>query len=164
MSERTAVYRMFSAAGILLYIGVAKNFGVRWARHAAEKPWWPDVQRQTVEWYPDRDSALAAETAAIHAEKPLHNIVGMPRPLPVLELAPWDPEAHRYVGAAEIGRMLAVGRQRVYQLTAKPDFPEPFEILAAGKIWITDHVIAWATAHGRDVADPDGGASPRRDL
>ncbi len=68
MSERTAVYRVFAADETLLYVGVAKSFARRWSQHAAAKPWWPDVQRQTVDWYPDRDTALAAETAAIRTE------------------------------------------------------------------------------------------------
>jgi len=72
--ERTALYRMFDAAGDLLYIGISKNFGIRWRREAASFPWWPEMQRQTVDWYPSRPEAHAAEIAAIKAEKPKYNI------------------------------------------------------------------------------------------
>jgi predicted GIY-YIG superfamily endonuclease len=78
VSERTAVYRLFDARSGLLYIGIAKNFGRRWQQHSAAKPWWPQVQRQTVDWYPDREMADEAETLAIADEKPLYNIAKVP--------------------------------------------------------------------------------------
>jgi len=74
MSDRTAVYRLYAADDALLYVGIAKNFGRRWQQHASAKPWWPDVQRQTVDWYPDREAADQTETAAIAEEKPRYNI------------------------------------------------------------------------------------------
>ena len=73
-----AVYRLFSAEDVLLYIGMSKNFGRRWMQEAAEKPWWPEVKRQTVEWYDSQDEAAAAETAAIGVEHPVHNLRGLP--------------------------------------------------------------------------------------
>jgi len=51
-----------------------------------------------------------------------------------------------FVGAAEIGTMLGVGRQRVSQLTARPDFPRPYQALAMGKIWRRDAVEQWQSA------------------
>ena len=151
MSERTAVYRVFDASDGLLYIGVAKNFGLRWAKHAAVKPWWPDVQRQTVEWYPDRESALAAEEAAIRTEKPRHNVVYTPqqyrRPRPASKPC----EIAHIVGSAEIQHMLSVSRQRVQQVVNGGDFPAPLDVLAMGKVWHTDDIRAWAAARGREL-------------
>ncbi|MFF7561939.1 GIY-YIG nuclease family protein [Streptomyces pseudovenezuelae] len=77
--ESTALYRLFDSARQLLYVGITSNPEVRWAQHAAEKPWWPDVAWHTLEWRPSREEALAAETAAIVAEAPLHNVAGTPR-------------------------------------------------------------------------------------
>jgi predicted GIY-YIG superfamily endonuclease len=74
MSERTAVYRLYDDQDVLLYVGVAKTFGKRWTQHASAKSWWPEVQRQTVEWFPDRDAAFAAEGIAMRDERPRHNI------------------------------------------------------------------------------------------
>lgn len=74
MIKRAAVYRAFAADAILLYVGVADNFGGRWTTHAATKPWWPEAVRLTVDWYPSRPEAEAAEAAAIHAEHPVHNV------------------------------------------------------------------------------------------
>lgn len=77
--ESTALYRFYDAADRLLYVGITGDPADRWARHAAEKPWWPDVARHSVEWLPSREVALAAEAAAIVAEGPLHNVAGTPR-------------------------------------------------------------------------------------
>jgi len=55
------------------------------------------------------------------------------------------------VGAAEIGAMLGVSRQRVQQLIAGDDFPEPLVTLAMGKIWLGHEVEAWAKRHGRTI-------------
>ena len=71
----TALYRLFGDNDARVYIGVAKTFGVRWQRHAHSQPWWPEVRRQTIDWYPDRDSAEAAEAAAIKAERPKYNFM-----------------------------------------------------------------------------------------
>jgi predicted GIY-YIG superfamily endonuclease len=75
VSERTALYRLFDAKNTLLYIGISKRFGVRWQQHAKVQPWWPQVDHQTVHWHPDRETAEAAEVAAIKSERPLHNVM-----------------------------------------------------------------------------------------
>lgn len=53
----------------------------------------------------------------------------------------------RLVGAREIRELLGVGRQRVYQLTARPDFPRPVATLASGKVWLVDDVESWIAEH-----------------
>lgn len=35
------------------------------------------------------------------------------------------------------------------QLISRDDFPQPDAVLAMGKVWRKDDVIAWAKAHGR---------------
>jgi len=63
------------------------------------------------------------------------------------------------VGAAEIGRMLGgVSRQRVQQLINREDFPEPFDVLDMGKVWLRADVEAWARSHGRTPAEDTPGA------
>ena len=66
------------------------------------------------------------------------------------------------LGNAEIGRLLGVGRQRVSQLTSRPDFPAPRAVLAMGSIWALTDVQAWAERAGRslDLAALDPTASP----
>ena len=97
--ERTALYRMFDAESVLIYIGISKHFGVRWAEHAAAQPWWHEVQRQTVDWYPSREEAALAEVIAIKAEKPKYNVMhaGAERSWPALG-QDGGPDPRRLVG------------------------------------------------------------------
>lgn len=78
--ERAAVYRFYAADDTLLYVGVTQRFGARWSNHAKQKPWWPRVARQAVVWYDTRAEALAIETEAIKSEKPVHNVLHVPKP------------------------------------------------------------------------------------
>lgn len=75
MSEHAAVYRLYDAAGVLLYVGVAARPESRWKQHALAKRWWPEVARRDVQWCADRQAALKAEAAAIREEGPLYNTV-----------------------------------------------------------------------------------------
>lgn len=67
----------------------------------------------------------------------------------------------RAVGAAEIAKMFGVSRQRVTQLTAREDFPDPWEVLSMGKIWLTKDVREWAEQRGRAVLSEDGAAASK---
>jgi predicted GIY-YIG superfamily endonuclease len=69
----TALYRLYSAAGDLLYVGITDHLKLRLAAHAKDKPWWGQVARKTVTWHPSKDEAAAAEAQAIHEERPAHN-------------------------------------------------------------------------------------------
>ena len=60
--------------------------------------------------------------------------------------SPPDPDL---MGAAEIGRLLGVSRQRVQQLVKTLGFPAPAAVLDMGKVWRTDAVRAWAAERGR---------------
>ena len=53
------------------------------------------------------------------------------------------------MGAAEVGAMLGVSKQRVQQLVNQPVFPVPYESLAMGKVWLTRDVLKWARETGR---------------
>lgn len=90
--ERTAVYRFFDAAGDLLYVGITNDVIHRWRKHAAEKTWWAEVQKQTVEWHASRKEAERAEGIAITWEYPRYNIAGAPRvasPTPLSAAPTW---------------------------------------------------------------------------
>ncbi|MFJ8871062.1 GIY-YIG nuclease family protein [Streptomyces sp. NPDC102473] len=69
----TAVYRLYDADRQLLYVGSSVHPQQRWEQHASTKLWWSAVKRATVEWLPDRETALSVERDAIAAESPLHN-------------------------------------------------------------------------------------------
>ena len=70
----TALYRIWDAAGALLYIGITGNPVERWRKHAQKKSWWRRVDLITCELFPMEYLALDAERAAIRAERPEFNI------------------------------------------------------------------------------------------
>jgi predicted GIY-YIG superfamily endonuclease len=72
----TTLYRLFSDDGALLYVGIAGNPGRRFEQHRKDKPWWGQVAEIKLEHFQTRTAALTAETAAIKAERPRHNVVG----------------------------------------------------------------------------------------
>lgn len=48
------------------------------------------------------------------------------------------------VGNREIRSLLGdISRQRVYQLTIRPDFPPPVASLSQGKVWLGEDVESW---------------------
>lgn len=57
----------------------------------------------------------------------------------------------RLLGNAEIGRLLGVSRQRVSQLTTRPDFPRPRAMLTMGSVWTLTDLQTWADATGRTL-------------
>jgi hypothetical protein len=157
MSDRMAVYRPYDFADTLLYVGVTKNFGLRWQRQAELRSWWPQVTRMTVFFYDDEAAAVQAEQDAIDHEHPVHNVATTNRNYR-RDRNPGRHRPQRYMGTAEIANELNVSRQRAGQLTAKPDFPDPFDILAAGKVWRRADIVNWAHRHGRMITDDDGAA------
>jgi len=74
LARKEALYRFYSDAGHLLYVGITSNPGMRMGQHAATKPWWDEVRSVTIEWYESRGEVAAAETRAIAIEHPLYNI------------------------------------------------------------------------------------------
>lgn len=70
-----ALYRFWDSSDVLLYVGITLNPGERWKQHRADKPWWSEVAKVTVENHPDRAAVLDAERDAILAEGPKYNIV-----------------------------------------------------------------------------------------
>lgn len=85
----TAVYRLFDAEDVLLYVGISCNPEARFKQHRTHQWWWPQVAARTIEWRPDRLTALKHEALAIQDEAPLYNHespnperVSLPKPCP----------------------------------------------------------------------------------
>jgi len=72
--ERTALYRYYDSEDHLLYVGVSLHAIQRMAQHRQEKPWYEEVTRVDIEYYPSRAEAERAERFAIQQERPQHNI------------------------------------------------------------------------------------------
>jgi predicted GIY-YIG superfamily endonuclease len=71
-----SVYRLFDADDRLLYVGCSGDLNKRLRDHRCKTDWFPAVARTTVEAFPTREEALAAELEAIHSEAPAHNMIG----------------------------------------------------------------------------------------
>ncbi|MFI6228661.1 GIY-YIG nuclease family protein [Micromonospora echinospora] len=93
----TALYRFYDQDDAVIYVGVTADLETRWMSHKREKPWWPEVSRREVEWYPDRHKALQAEAETIEREKPRYNVAGTPAFADRLRSAtgPCAPSRHR---------------------------------------------------------------------
>lgn len=51
------------------------------------------------------------------------------------------------VGPAEIQAMLGVGRSRARQIINQRNFPEPYQTLIGGSVWVRAEVEAWIKKH-----------------
>ncbi|GAB3213297.1 hypothetical protein GCM10027294_43540 [Marinactinospora endophytica] len=71
---KLALYRFYADDGQLLYVGITNDPPRRMKQHSDSKDWWPQVRGISIDWYPDRDSVLAAERRAIAVENPLYNV------------------------------------------------------------------------------------------
>lgn len=83
MTERhTALYRLLSKSGRLLYVGISGNPDSRWGTHSNNQPWWEEVADRKIEWFGSREAASTAEVKAIKEERPLynkqHSVIGIP--------------------------------------------------------------------------------------
>jgi predicted GIY-YIG superfamily endonuclease len=82
---RTALYRFFDGDS-LVYVGITSNPVQRFAQHAADKSWWPQVTRRTIEWYETRRAAEMAEQAAIKLKNPIYNVVHSTMPSETVQI------------------------------------------------------------------------------
>jgi predicted GIY-YIG superfamily endonuclease len=76
LSERTALYRLYDADGVLLYIGISATPEKRLKVHRYDllrRDWAQLVASQTFEWHRSRSAAQVAEEIAIRRERPPHN-------------------------------------------------------------------------------------------
>lgn len=61
----------------------------------------------------------------------------------------------RLMGSAEIGRRLGgISRTRVYQITQRRGFPEPYQVLEMGNVWLAVDVEAWIAEHRPELGEP----------
>ena len=65
----------------------------------------------------------------------------------------------RLMGSAEIGRRLGgISRTRVYQITQRRGFPEPYAVLEMGNVWLADDVEAWIRQHRPEINEATEGS------
>jgi predicted GIY-YIG superfamily endonuclease len=73
MITLTFLYRLYDGDGTLLYIGITRDPNGRFAAHAADKPWWDQVVRHSLEEVA-APTASIVERDAIRAEHPRYNV------------------------------------------------------------------------------------------
>jgi predicted GIY-YIG superfamily endonuclease len=81
MSDDNVLYRMFSATGDLLYVGITSNPHLRFREHQKKQSWWPEVANIGIEHFSSREELAEAERRAITRERPLWNVVRYERPV-----------------------------------------------------------------------------------
>lgn len=81
VEDPTGLYRLWDSSGELLYVGISNAPGIRWAQHAVDKPWWPQVAEKTVHWFVTRSEAMREESRAIKSEQPAYNKAHASSPL-----------------------------------------------------------------------------------
>lgn len=70
----TDLYRVFDAAGTLLYVGISDDVSARFDGHRRTALWFGHMDRITLKTYPGRTAAEKAERRAIERERPLFNV------------------------------------------------------------------------------------------
>lgn len=73
--ELFILYRMFNHKQQLLYVGITSNPSARFAQHARDKGWFPQIAEIRLEHHETRERLIAAEREAIKNENPRHNII-----------------------------------------------------------------------------------------
>jgi excinuclease UvrABC nuclease subunit len=73
------VYRLYDAAGVLLYVGCTYDPRTRRSNLRLTAPWFKDVATFRLTIYPNRGHALQVERAVIAAEHPRYNVIGRTR-------------------------------------------------------------------------------------
>lgn len=70
--KQSTLYRYFDADGTLIYLGISSNAMARLRSHKKDD-WANRIATVKLERFPDRSAALAAESMAIKAERPMFN-------------------------------------------------------------------------------------------
>ncbi|HLK78281.1 MAG TPA: hypothetical protein VKU77_32105 [Streptosporangiaceae bacterium] len=154
---------------MLLYIGVTNGVPFRWNGHQAVQPWWDELRSLTVEWYPSREEALAAEKAAILAEQPKYNVTHLkpsgsgrklphagqpPADLPAVVL---DPRAddEDLLSIDDIGRMLRTTPGSAQRTLSKHGGPPGFR-MGTQRVYRKGEIRRWIAAIEASQRDSRG--------
>lgn len=105
----TELYRHFDKSGTLLYVGISLSTVHRLKEHRGGSGWYRKVVTITIERFPTRKAALAAERKAVQTEHPLHNVTGKLRGFRTGGSTALQPEPWR----VEVDAVMAKFRQQL---------------------------------------------------
>jgi excinuclease UvrABC nuclease subunit len=74
VGSKCALYRHFDVKGTLLYVGISLRPFSRFKEHNTHSGWADQIANMTIEHFPTRMEAMAAEIKAVQEENPLYNI------------------------------------------------------------------------------------------
>lgn len=89
--KRTALYRHFDEAGVLLYVGITDDLVSRGKSHARDSRWVEFATRCEAVWFDSREEAEHEERRAIQVEDPVFNFAHA--------LTPQDDRIRRYLAS-----------------------------------------------------------------
>lgn len=115
---RTALYRHFDAAGVLLYVGISANPAKRLKEHMAKAAWAHAVATVEIEWFETVGEAKDGERAAVLTEAPLHNTY-----LPTTVRGGAVADVATAIGRANLAKALSVRATAVSQAIVRGHFP-----------------------------------------
>lgn len=72
-SRAYTLYRLYDAAGTLLYVGITLDVAARFREHGHYSPWFPKVTRTRLQPFGEPGDAMIAEMRAHRDERPRHN-------------------------------------------------------------------------------------------
>jgi hypothetical protein len=112
-SSGLTLYRLYSAAGELLYIGKSVHRFRRFDEHCRNQPW--EIANASFQELPDDAALSAAEIAAIKRECPKYNKAHTVRPPDddEEETKRYDPQAAATVSRSEAAAMLGLELQSI---------------------------------------------------
>ena len=171
--EPTALYRLYDANDVLLYLGISFDPDVRWTQHQSDKHWAHQVVRRTVEWYPNRIAALAAEEAATAVEKPLHDSSW--RKTKIGDRPAWlNPEGQQSVvnalseeieqGRHWVGRVLMSGEVAKRFNVSRPTAANAMKVIAARGLLEYRHFGRFTVMQGPTKEEYDERFAPPREV
>jgi Helix-turn-helix domain len=169
---RHAIYRLYSSAGELLWVGCSQNPYARVYAHG-RRAWGSQIclSLTTIEWFDRGSDAAAAELAAIRREQPRHNAAGVSHPYsppstdrPKLAAAAHDlaPEPLDLsvpdLSVPDVAKLLKVRPETVRRWLASGAFPGAYRTTDSPKaVWrIPGSAVTARRDRGRPAVLSDG--------
>ena len=112
----TQLYRHFDKNNNLLYVGISLSTFNRLSQHKDHSGWFYGITNVTIEHFPTREEALAAERKAIKSENPKFNIASRKT---VAEIEKEEKEQKRITQLAMAEKFKLVQRYVEHQLAYK---------------------------------------------